>query len=314
MTKSSFKKTTKVDSFSETKEKPLISIVVPVLNEEKSVKPLYNSVKAVMDSVADEYKWEIIFTDNHSEDKTFEVLKGIVAVDKNVCVYRFSRNFGFQHSIYTGYMMARGDAAIQLDCDLQDPPSLILEFLRLWKQGYQVVYGIRRSRRENFLTSRARSCFYRLIDKISEGNLPHDAGDFRLIDRRVINELSKYTDRSPYLRGIIADIGFKQIGVSYDRGKRVHGNSKFNLNSLINLGIDGIVSNSVVPLRFSLYFGILTGIGCIAVSIAFIVFRFFGDYNWPAGFVFLAVSILMSLAINLIVLGIFFKFSIIPSK
>lgn len=285
--------------------RPLVSIIVPVYNEEENVRPFYDAVAAVAASLDGDYRFEFIFTDNHSEDRTFEILGEIADRDPRVCVYRFSRNFGFQNSIFTGYMMARGDAAIQIDCDLQDPPALIADFLRQWRHGYQVVYGVRRSRSESPLASKARNAFYRLIDKISERHLPHDAGDFRLIDRRVIDELAKHHDRSPYLRGIVADIGFRQIGIAYDRASRQRGRSKFNLISLVNLGIDGIVSHSMLPLRISLYSGLIIAALCVAVSIGFTIYRFFGDYTWPAGFVFLSVGIMMSLAINMIIFGVF---------
>jgi dolichol-phosphate mannosyltransferase len=285
-------------------QRPLISIVVPVYNEEENVQSLYDAVNAVMAQVADRYRWEFIFTDNHSEDRTFERLTEIAKDDDRVCVYRFSRNFGFQRSIYTGFMMADGDAAIQIDCDLQDPPALILQFLDLWKKGNKVVYGVRRSRKEGFFITSARKFFYRLLDSISDFRLPKDAGDFRLLDRRVIDELSKHRNRSPYLRGIIARIGFNQVGVVYDRMPRERGSTKFSLGSLIDLAIDGIVNNSVVPLRLAVYGGLIAGAVSLVTAFVLIVQRLFFESTWPAGFAFLAVTMLSFFSANMIFLGI----------
>jgi polyisoprenyl-phosphate glycosyltransferase len=293
------------ETCSGTKEqRPLISIVVPVYNEEDNVQSLYDAVNAVMAQVADRYRWEFIFTDNHSEDRTFERLTEIGKDDDRVCVYRFSRNFGFQRSIYTGFMMADGDAAIQIDCDLQDPPVLILQFLDLWRRGNKVVYGVRRSRQEGFFITSARKLFYRLIDHISDFRLPKDAGDFRLLDRRVIDELSEHRNRNPYLRGIIARIGFNQVGVVYDRMPRERGSTKFTFGSLIDLAIDGIVNNSVVPLRLAVYGGVIVGIVSLISAIAVIVQRLFFERTWPAGFAFLAVTVLSFFSANMIFLGI----------
>jgi dolichol-phosphate mannosyltransferase len=283
---------------------PLISIVVPVYNEEDNVRSLYDAVSAVMAQVADRYRWEFIFTDNHSEDRTFERLTEIAKDDDRVCVYRFSRNFGFQRSIYTGFMMAHGDAAVQIDCDLQDPPALILQFLDLWNKGNKVVYGVRRSRQEGFFITSARKIFYRLLDSISDFRLPKDAGDFRLLDRRVIDELAKHRNRSPYLRGIIARIGFNQVGVVYDRMPRERGSTKFTLGSLIDLAVDGIVNNSVVPLRLAVYGGVILGIVAFVTAIVLIVQRLFFEITWPAGFAFLAVTILAFFSANMIFLGV----------
>jgi len=171
----------------------------------------------VMAQVADRYDFELLFTDNHSSDNTFGVLERLARRDPRVRALRFSRNFGFQRSILTGYLSARGDAAVEIDCDLQDPPSLILEFLRQWESGYRVVYGIRTGRKEGWGMNATRRLFYRLIDSLSEDELPLDAGDFRLVDRCVLEELRKIEDSQPYLRGTIAALGFDQIGIPYHR-------------------------------------------------------------------------------------------------
>jgi glycosyltransferase involved in cell wall biosynthesis len=192
-----------------TTQRKLLSICVPVFNEQDNIVPLYERVCSVMGEIADRYDFELVFTDNHSIDRTFEELAALARKDPRVRVIRFSRNFGFQKSILTNYLNARGDAAIQIDCDLQDPPEMILEFIRLWEQGYKVVYGVRRKRPgDSKVLQQSRKMFYRLIDMLSEEHLPHDAGDFRLIDRVILDYLGTIQDQQPYIRGIIATLGY----------------------------------------------------------------------------------------------------------
>jgi polyisoprenyl-phosphate glycosyltransferase len=161
----------------------LLSVIVPVYNEEANVEPLYGDVNRALERIADRYRWEFIFTDNCSTDRTFERLDQVAARVSRVRIYRFTRNFGFQRSILTGYRLARCNAAIQIDCDLQDPPDLILDFVKHWESGCKVVYGVRRSRHEPFLLHAMRRSFYRAIAWLSNDSLPIDAGDFRLVDR-----------------------------------------------------------------------------------------------------------------------------------
>ena len=282
----------------------LISVIVPVFNEEENVEPLYAAVGAVAERLKDRYAWEFVFTDNCSTDRTFERLEALARRDRRVRVFRFARNFGFQRSILTGYRLARGDAAVQIDCDLQDPPDLIPEFLRLWEDGYRVVYGVRRSRPDAAHMRFLRRAFYRLIDGLSPDDLPHDAGDFRLVDRRVIDLLQGYDDERPYLRGFIASLGFRQIGIAYDRGPRVHGETSFNMAQLVALALDGIASHSILPLRLASFAGLGTFAIAIAAIVAYVAMWFWRKDEMPAGFATLAVLMLISLAMNAIFLGI----------
>ncbi|HZU42907.1 MAG TPA: glycosyltransferase family 2 protein [Terriglobales bacterium] len=282
----------------------LITICVPVFNEELNIEPLHAALVPIMDQLSDRYDFELLFTDNHSSDRTFEALERLAARDVRVRAIRFSRNFGFQRSIATGYANARGDAAIQIDCDLQDPPVLILEFVRKWEQGYKVVYGVRSTRKESWWMNFVRRMFYRIIDSLSEDELPLDAGDFRLLDRCVLDELQKFDDNQPYLRGTIAALGFDQIGIPYDRAERQRGESKFSFGELIGLALDGILNHSVVPLRIATYLGLaislLTFLGIVGYGIG----RLFLGKNWPPGFATIAMLILGSLSLNALFLGI----------
>jgi glycosyltransferase involved in cell wall biosynthesis len=282
----------------------LLSIIVPVYNEESNVEPLYEAVNRVLQPVADRYSWEFVFTDNCSTDRTFERLERLAAHDARVRVYRFSRNFGFQRSILTGYRLARGAAAVQIDCDLQDPPELILDFLKLWEAGYRIVFGVRRSRPDPVVLHAMRRLFYRLIAWLSSDDLPRDAGDFRLIDRCVLDLLCQYRDENPYLRGYIASLGYRQIGVSYDRAERRRGKSAFKLGNLVDLALDGIVSHSIMPLRLASFVGIVLSVLAILAIVVYGVLWIAYEKSWPAGFATLAILILVSLAVNAIFLGI----------
>jgi len=284
--------------------KPLVSLVVPVFNEQDNVKPFYADVRRVIDKLTDDFEFEFIFTDNHSTDKTPDLLLELARLDPRVYAYRFSRNFGYQRSILTAYLKCKGDAAIQLDCDLQDPTDLIVEFLRLWRSGYDVVYGTRISRLESWKWSLARKVFYRLVDFLSEDPIPNDAGDFRLVSRRVIEELRRSDDTRPYLRGTIATLGFNQIGVDYHRGARVRGASKFSIYDNVMLALDGIVNQSVVPLRVATYVGIGISVITLLAILGYLIAYFTVGFRAPAGFTTITVLILGSLSINAMLLGI----------
>lgn len=284
--------------------RPLVSIVIPVFNEEPNVQNAIARVQKVFAAIADHYDYELVFTDNHSTDNTFALLKAAAANDPRIRAYRFSRNFGYQKSIYTAYKLARGDCAIQLDCDLQDPPEMIPQFLKLWQEGYKVVFGVRRTRKEPPHIEFMRKIFYRLVDALSEDNMPHDAGDFRLLDRRVLDELARIEDYHIYIRGRVAAMGFSQIGVPYDRDARVAGESKFPFKALVRLALDGIVGHSVAPLRFAIWCGAIAMALSMLLGIAYLVARVGFGEDWPAGFTTLAVLSLLNIGLNGLLLGI----------
>ncbi len=284
--------------------KKVISIIIPVYNEEKNIERAYRAV-------VEEFKkfhgleYEIIFTDNHSSDGTFEQLKKVATIDSQVRVLRFARNFGFQRSILTGYRYARGDAAIQIDCDLEDPPSMFSEFIRLWQMGHDVVVGIRTQRYEkHYMIGVMRWVCYKLLDRISE--IPHEmgSGDFRLIDRSILSHLHNIDDAQPYMRGLITELASNQVGVPYARNKRKFGESKFPLKQLIRLALEGIFSYSTTPLRVASYLGIFIALLTAIMSSIYIVLRVFFAHQWPAGFTTTAVLILFGISLNSIFLGI----------
>jgi polyisoprenyl-phosphate glycosyltransferase len=284
--------------------KSLISIVVPVYNEEENIASFYAALGAVLESLSHRYVFEIVFTDNHSTDATVRELELLVHADSRVRFIRFSRNFGYQRSIYTGYLNAKGEAAIQLDVDLQDPPDLIPVFLEHWEKGYEVVYGVRATRKESWGINFTRKCFYRFIDFLSDDKLPYDAGDFRLVGRRVLNELAEIDDSQPYLRGTIAALGFEQIGVPYHRHERIRGQSKFSMAALVGLAFDGILNHSIVPLRISTFVGLTISVLTFLGMCGYLLGRLVFGQSWPAGFATLTILILFSVSLNAVFLGI----------
>lgn len=285
------------------KRKRLITISVPVYDEEDNIASLMTRLKMFSESQPD-YDFEFLFTDNASEDRTYERLAEEAKADPRVRVVRFSRNFGYQRSILTNFLMARGDAAVQVDADLQDPPEMIVQFLKHWEQGYKVVYGIRRRRSEARLMEACRKLYYRGIRSISDVNLPKDAGDFRLIDRTIIEHLRTIQDKSPYLRGLIAALGYRQIGIEYDRVQRTAGATKFNFLRLARLGIDGVVSQSTAPLHYITMFGFVL---CALSGLVSVSYLFYWAANWQtiaAGFTTLVLLQLVTIGLNAAFLGV----------
>jgi dolichol-phosphate mannosyltransferase len=287
----------------EVTERVLISVLVPVYNEQGNIEPLYDAVNEAL-GVREDIEWEFVFTDNHSTDATLAELVELAERDDRVRFFRFSKNVGFQRSILAAYTKARGDVAVQIDCDLQDPPSMILEFLEAWEEGYDVVYGIRQSRQEGWLITIIRRVFYRVIDALSEDPLPHDAGDFRLVDRSVIDELVQLREVRPYLRGALATLGFEQRGIPYDRAARTSGESKFTVTDLFALAFDGILNHSIVPLRIATYTGLALALATVLGSLGYVVGRVWFGQDWPAGFATTTALLLVSLSVNSLFLGI----------
>jgi glycosyltransferase involved in cell wall biosynthesis len=283
--------------------RPLITISIPVLNEEGNVDGLIERLQAVSAENPD-YDFEFLVTDNASSDNTFAKLAEKAVTEPRLRVLRFSRNFGFQRSILVNLLNARGEAAIQLDADLQDPPELITGFLAKWREGYKVVYGIRRRRKESPLLNFARKLHYRLVNHLSDIDIPLDAGDFRLIDRAVLEQLRTYEDRTPYLRGIIASIGFAQIGIPYDRSERIAGRSKFNFFSLISLSIDGICSQSTKPLQYITLFGFVVSILTAVLVVLYLLFFLIGNTDQTRGFTTLVLLMLVSICLNAAFIGL----------
>ena len=281
-----------------------ISICIPVFNEEENAPLIVPTVDAALESIADVYDLEFLFTDNCSTDDTFKILSEIAKNDPRVKVIRFSRNFGYQKSILQGYLRSSGDCAVQLDADLQDPPEIILKFIEEWVGGAKVVYGIRENRPESIYLSALRVIFYRFLNWVSDYPVPVDAGDFRLIDREVIEVLRDSKVGDLYLRGQIARIGFRQVGIPYSRNERKFGDSKFSFPRLVGLALDGIISQSIRPLRIATYLGLLFGGASVLGMGIYFIARLALDIYWPPGFATTTLLLLFSISLNALLLGV----------
>jgi polyisoprenyl-phosphate glycosyltransferase len=284
--------------------KPLISIVTPVYNEEDTLNQYYIRVLGVMEKLSDLYNFEIIMTDNCSTDNTFANLEKLAGKDSRIRVFRFSKNFGYQKSIWFGYYKTKGDVALELDVDLQDPPEMLEEMLGHWQKGHKIVYGIRKDRQEGFVIKNLRKLFYRLVRSVSSYDIPNDAGDFMLIDRDIIEHLKKIKLSDPYLRGTIFGFGYSKIGIEYKRDAREIGTSKFPSLKLIQLAIDAVVNTSIFPLRMATITGLVAALGSVMLGGYLVIDKMFLGADLPQGITAILVLILASIAINSILIGI----------
>ena len=238
------------------KNRELISVVTPCYNEEANVAECYEAVKAVFDRQLPGYDHEHVFCDNASTDRTVEILKELAAKDRRVKIIVNSRNFGPFRSLFNGLMSTSGDAVVVfLPADLQDPPEVIVEFIRKREQGYEVVFGIRKQREEGWIMRSVRRVYYRLVSRMANIQIPVDVGEFQLVDRKVVEALRQCDDYYPYVRGMIAGCGFRSAGVEYKWKARRHGLSRNRLYDLIDQGLNGLISFTNVPLRLCMFFG-----------------------------------------------------------
>lgn len=282
---------------------PLISISIPVFNEELNMDELYLRLTSVAEKMADRCNVEFVFSDNNSTDKTWSSIEKIAVSDPRVRAIRFSKNVGFQRSIMANYLHTRGDAIMQIDADLQDPPEMLEAFFALWQNGFEVVYGVRRKRQEAMWINQFRRFGYWMINAISEHDIPRDVGDFRLVDRKVITALSKMRTPNPYLRGMIAGLGFRQTGIEYERSARTAGESKFGLSRLVRLGMTAVFNHSSVPLRMASLVG-MTMIAFSAVgTIYFILLKLFQPHL-PQGLASMHILVLFGIGLQSLLLGI----------
>ena len=255
---------------------PVYSIIAPAFNEELCLDTLYTRVSEVMDRTGE--AWELVLVDDGSSDKTSDIMHRLSEKDPRVrCIY-FARNFGHQIAVTAGLDNALGDAAVIIDADLQDPPEVILQLIEKWKEGYEVVYAVRKERDgESWFKKKTASMFYRLIYKIADVKIPLDTGDFRLLDRKVIDVMNKMREHDRFLRGMSSWVGFKQIGVEYHRDARIAGQTKYPLKKMVKLALNAITGFSYVPLQLATYFGfIIAGLSIIAIPVI-IILRLLGQ-------------------------------------
>jgi len=285
------------------RKKPLVSISIPVLNESDNLDALYARLCEIGNRMMDRCDLEFVFTDNHSDDTTWEKLTVLASQDVRIRAIRFSKNFGFQRSILANYMHTRGDAVMQIDADLQDPPEMLEAFFDEWEKGYHVVYGVRRKRPEGALLNAFRKVGYWCIDMVSEHPIPRDVGDFRLIDRKVMEALFKIQGHNPYLRGMIAGLGFNQTGIPYERDARAAGESKFNVTRLVRLGLTAVFNHSTVPLRIASLAGI-TMLGMSVLGALYYLSLRLLNPELPQGLASIHILVLFGIGLQSLLMGI----------
>lgn len=242
-----------------------ISVVIPMYYEESVAQECYNRVTSVCKSI-ENYDYEIIFINDGSKDKTLEILESIAKNDKNIKVISFSRNFGHQCAVTAGLKYVTGDAIVIIDSDLQDPPELIPDMLKLWEQGNDVIYGKRQKRNgESKFKLLTASMFYKTLNALSDVDIPKDTGDFRLVDRKVVDIINSLPEHNKFLRGLFSWVGFKQYPFTYERKERFAGTTKYPLKKMLKLAADGIIGFSTKPLK------ILGGLGLLSIFISLVI-------------------------------------------
>ena len=278
------------------------SIVAPIYNELENIPELYRRVSEVMDSTGE--PWELVLVDDGSTDGSTEAIRDLAKEDECVRPVIFARNFGHQIAITAGWDYARGDAVVIIDADLQDPPELILEMAKKWKEGYEVVYAVRAEREgESWFKLWTASLFYRLIYRITDVKIPLDTGDFRLMDRKVVDVLRQMRERHRFPRGMSAWVGFKQIGVEYKRAARKAGETKYPFRKMFRLALNAITSFSYFPLQVATFFGFASaGIAIIAIPVV-VALRLAGSHFFE-GQTTTLISVLFLGGVQLISLGI----------
>ncbi len=256
-----------------TAPRPTLSLVVPVYNEIETLAEFYRRAGAVLQQCGNEY--EIIFVDDGSSDGSLEQMRRVAASDPRVRVVSFSRNFGHQTAVTAGLNYSTGAAVVVIDSDLQDPPEVISDLVARWREGYQVVYAVRRNRKEGWVKRAAYRLFYRLLRRLAYVNMPLDAGDFAIMDRCVVDLLNEMPERNRFVRGIRAWVGFRQTGLEYDRHPRFAGESKYPFTKLMRLAYDGVISYSFVPLRVATQLGFVTSLVAFAAMAYVLGLRIF---------------------------------------
>jgi len=284
-------------------EKPEVTVISPVHNEESGLPELYRRVSAVMDGLG--VSWEMILVDDGSRDQSANVIASLHAHDERVRGVRLSRNFGFQVAVTAGLDAARGTAVILMDADLQDPPEVIPQMLEQWRNGYDVVYGVRTARDgETWFKRVSASAFYKLIRRITSIDIPLNTGDFRLMDRRVVDSLRQMPERHRFLRGMVSWVGFRQAGVPYHRQARFAGATSFTLGKMLRFALDAITSFSYAPLQLATWLGFAMASLSVLSIAGVVLLRLFGTDAPLSGQATTLIAVLFLGSIQLICLGI----------
>jgi dolichol-phosphate mannosyltransferase len=278
------------------------SVIAPIFNEKENLHELFRRVKEVMDKTRK--PWELILVDDGSSDSSPDIIRELAKKNKQIRPVIFARNFGHQVAVTAGLDYSRGDAVVIIDADLQDPPELILEMAKKWQAGYEVVFAVRAEREgESWFKLWTASLFYRLITKITDVKIPLDTGDFRLMDRKVVNVMNNMRERHRFLRGMSAWVGFKQIGIEYKRAARVAGETKYPFRKMFRLAINAVTGFSYFPLQVATFFGFISAsIAIIAIPVVALL-RLAGTHFFE-GQTTTLIAVLFLGGVQLISLGI----------
>ena len=279
----------------------LLSVIVPCFNEEENITPFLETILPILKK----YQYEIIFIDDGSKDKTATLIKKNTANNKNVKLISFVRNFGHQMALTAGYEIARGDCVLTIDADLPDPPELIGEMINRWQEGFKIIYAKRAGRDESWFKKTTADLFYRLINALSDTPIPPEVGDYRLLDRIVVDLLNQLPEKSRFLRGLVAWGGYKAIYITFTRKKRAHGKTHYTVSKMLEFALDGITSFSTMPLKVASYIGFITSlVGFLGIVYA-LYRRFFLPHEyWVTGWTALFVAVMFFGGIQLITIGI----------
>ena len=285
-------------------KKVLISIVIPCYNEEEVIHETVKRMNVFCSNLDSNLDIELVFVNDGSKDDTLNILKSYAKDDKKIKIISFSRNFGHQVAVTAGIDASKGDAVVLIDADLQDPPEVIYEMIQKWREGYDVVYGVRTHREgETAFKLATAKMFYRFLNKLSDVDIPLDTGDFRLMSRKVVDTIVGMPEKDRFVRGMVSWAGFKQIALPYKRAVRFAGESKYPLKKMIKFAIDGILSFSSKPLQISVYIGVMSAIISVIGIIYALSMRIFTN-TWVEGWTALMFTVLFFGGLQLISIGI----------
>lgn len=284
--------------------KKLISVMTPCYNEEDNIEDLYSQVKTIFENQLSGYDYEHVFIDNCSKDRTVDILKMLARKDPKVKIIVNARNFGFVRSSYYGLIQPDGDAVIFLMADLQDPPSLIVDFVTKWEEGYKVVQGVRKNSRESFVLFKVKKLYYYVLSRISDVELTRDTTGFGLYDKCVIQSLRKIDDPYPYFKGLISELGFEIAEVEYVSAARKRGVSSANFFMLYDFALLGITSHSRVPIRVATMVGFVMAILSLFVAIAYLVAKLINPNFLPIGIASLHITLFFFSSVQLFFIGL----------